>query len=430
MLTPHEPFQDPRVKWVTDLCTEYAPVQIVSSNFHPTQKPEIENYTQNIIIKRICIRDLFLVRMIFSVIRLFTKKSPSKINTISQNEPNDQLAESNSFFRSLISRINKFLQEVVLPVPKFIIGANLHSSAIYQSAVQNTNTPQLIICHDLFALPAAVRLKKHYGCALIYDSHEYWAEAELNPAFGLKNYIQFREGQLIKQVNTVITVNPQIAGLLQKNYNIKMPLSVPNAEPFTENNSLQLDKLHSPIRFLLQGRVTPHRGVEELLTLWSTLEDKRAVLIIRAPESAYHTYLQTQYQQQVPDGSLIFADAVTEDELVSAASTADIGIIPYTAPNFNHVYACPNKLSQYMQAGLAILYCQDTEFVGQKVEEYNCGLSYDPHDTEQFKQSIQRLINHPDKLLQMKKNAYQASKADFNWEIQSQAYRDAILQYI
>src|SRR3546814_5848658 len=47
--------------------------------------------------------------------------------------------------------------------------------------------------------------------------------------------------------------------------------------------------------------------------------------------------------------------SISESQLVSAARAADVGVIPYNPVFPNHVMACPNKLDQYMQAGIAIL---------------------------------------------------------------------------
>ena len=44
-----------------------------------------------------------------------------------------------------------------------------------------------------------------------------------------------------------------------------------------------------------------------------------------------------------------------EDMLVAAAAEADIGVIPYRPLIRNDRFACPNKLSQYLHAGLMVV---------------------------------------------------------------------------
>jgi glycosyltransferase involved in cell wall biosynthesis len=49
-----------------------------------------------------------------------------------------------------------------------------------------------------------------------------------------------------------------------------------------------------------------------------------------------------------------FENPVDTNKLVSAAGEADVGIIPYLPTNLNNYLASPNKLFEYIQAGLPI----------------------------------------------------------------------------
>ena len=60
----------------------------------------------------------------------------------------------------------------------------------------------------------------------------------------------------------VITVTPQLARQLQSVYDLPEVLSVPNAEPLAPVQRLPEPRPGSQVvRFLLQGRVGPGRGV-------------------------------------------------------------------------------------------------------------------------------------------------------------------------
>jgi hypothetical protein len=52
---------------------------------------------------------------------------------------------------------------------------------------------------------------------------------------------------------------------------------------------------------------------------------------------------------------VLFLEAIDESELVTAAAEFDVGLVPYTPTGLNYSNCCPNKLSQYMAAGLPIL---------------------------------------------------------------------------
>jgi glycosyltransferase involved in cell wall biosynthesis len=117
---------------------------------------------------------------------------------------------------------------------------------------------------------------------------------------------------------------------------------------------------------------------------------------------------------------------VSESELISAASSADVGVIPYPGPSLNHLYACPNKLSQYLQAGLAILCNEDLMFVSDVVRAQRCGLSYRAREPETLVKAVQRLINDLPALQTMKTRAFQYARTEFNWGVQSEGYKKII----
>ena len=39
----------------------------------------------------------------------------------------------------------------------------------------------VVVAHDLPILPAAVKVAKHHGARLVYDSHELYCEQEFEP---------------------------------------------------------------------------------------------------------------------------------------------------------------------------------------------------------------------------------------------------------
>jgi glycosyltransferase involved in cell wall biosynthesis len=300
------------------------------------------------------------------------------------------------------------------------------AGTLYQRAKSVSIPPKVIICHDIYALEAAIRLKHLFGTPVIYDSHEVWPEADLQASKLQKAYVISLERKLIRQADIVITVNRQIARYLENLYGIKNVLSVPNAEPLITHTDINDRPVNFPIRFLLQGQASPGRGFEELLESWSTLHDTRAVLILRCPENPFFDCLQMRFRDMISNGQVIIAHPVKETELINAASQADVGIIPYGGPTLNHVYACPNKLSQYMQAGLAILHNSDQEFVSDVINRYKCGLSYNSKDTSTLTAGVRYFINNPEGLKDMQHNSVRAAQSEFNWGFQSTSYFNAI----
>jgi glycosyltransferase involved in cell wall biosynthesis len=104
--------------------------------------------------------------------------------------------------------------------------------------------------------------------------------------------------------------------------------------------------------------------------------------------------------------------------------------VPYTGPNLNHLYASPNKVSQYMQAGLALLVSSDMQYVGSLLERFGCGVTYDPRRPETLSAAVEGIVRDPDELERMKQAAVTASETEFNWEVVSRPYSEAITRLL
>jgi glycosyltransferase involved in cell wall biosynthesis len=421
MLVPHEPKEDPRISWVTDVCSQISQVDIISSVYtsdKPLREYEDKVYTERINIYGNASQPAkFLSRVGSFLVNLnITRGYTYQMQEASfSSETSDRSTKPDSnFFGELFYWLYK------------LFSYNVIVSAIYRRSRAISLVPSLIICHDIYALIPAIKLKKIFGCPVLYDSHEYWPQADLNSPLWENKMTEMIERHYIKQTDAVITVSPQLAKLLERTYSLPKVLSVPNAEPFKgfrePSSSLEVT---SPLRFLLQGRVSRGRGIEELLSAWCQLNSDKAILQLRCPQNEYLSNLCEKYKTFIQLQRIVILPAVTESELIESASNSDIGIIPYVGPNLNHIYACPNKLSQYMQAGLAIL-SSNTEFVVEVIDRYKCGLSYDPNNPSTLIRAVESFVQDPEQLNQMKRNSYMAAKNEFNWQNQSLSYAQVV----
>ena len=160
---------------------------------------------------------------------------------------------------------------------------------------------------------------------------------------------------------------------------------------------------------------------------WSEISPTDAVLELRCPENAYLSVLRERFSSALASGGIVVHPPVPEADLVRAATSADVGIIPYVGPNLNHLYACPNKLSQYMHAGLAIL-ANDLVFVGEVVRRYDCGAVYRAEEPSTLVNAVRSLVADRGRVSEMKRNAYSAFMSEFNWAAQAVPYRELLAE--
>ncbi len=411
MLVPHDPDLDPRIAWVASLCTPIAHTDITGLVFNK-DKPAHET-KDNAHLHRAYIFD-HLPGLFRAGLRLYKRRTavppqaaptaPASIAPPQSNPIKEQAGKLYRFVRWLGSHV-------------------VYNMALRRCVQAPEPVPLLVICHDMQTLAAGVALRRRYGCRLIYDSHEYWPEADIRANRLQRKTASFFERRLVRHADTVVTVTPQIARALERLYGLARVVVAPNAAPVIEDIAPPAARApEEPVRFLYQGRMAPGRGLEALLSAWAQVEEPGAVLVLRAPDDAYYARLRARFAELLKTARVEIAPPVDEGQLISAASRADVGIIPYVGPSLNHHYACPNKLSQYMQAGLAVLSTTDLVYVSEVIARYECGLTYDPAHPASFVKAARRLVREPGLRHKLQQHAYHAARTSFNWAAQSAEY--------
>ncbi|RYG36154.1 MAG: glycosyltransferase [Burkholderiales bacterium] len=117
---------------------------------------------------------------------------------------------------------------------------------------------------------------------------------------------------------------------------------------------------------------------------------------------------------------ILFPPPVPERDLISRAAQADIGLVPYEPTLINHIHCSPNKLSQYMAAGLPIL-ANNTRFVEQIVRQAECGTVVDFNDPAQLASAVSKLADDAQYRQKLGLNARRGFETFFNWDAYAQA---------
>jgi len=296
------------------------------------------------------------------------------------------------------------------------------ANAALVRAARDVGSVDIVHVNDLEALPAGVLIKRASGAKLIYDSHEYWPYSDVESARWEQLAWESVERWLVGYADAAFSVSEQLCARLSDSYGTRFA-TLPNCEPNEARYAAIVpgDVDGACVRFLYQGNFAPQRGLEELIDGWATLRDARAQLYLRGPDGpAREACVQLARSLGVEGRTVHFLPALSEDELVTGAVRFDVGVIPYKPDAPAYAYCCPNKLSQYMQAGLAVL-TNDVVTVRALVEHYDCGATYDSHRLDTLRAAVEGLAGDVPRLLELKRNAKRAATADFNWQRQSSA---------
>ena len=277
-----------------------------------------------------------------------------------------------------------------------------------------------LICADLPTLLAGVIVSKIKKINLVYDAHEWWPFIEA----GATNYEQEFwldiESKLVKLADINMTVNPVLAEKMKSEYNVDF-LSVCNCSPLidkqkpkksTTKQKQTTSKDKKKVKYIFQGGISEGRGLDRIIDIWSNVED-HFELYIRGPEGAEKEKLKAQ-TESLEIKNIFFLDAVHEDELISALEGYDVGVIPYGPEVLNQKFCCPNKMSQYMAAGMPVL-ANYTSFVGPFVREYDIGHAVKFEDATAVEEAVQSLANLKNRRI-FSRNAKETFKKNYNWQ--------------
>lgn len=207
---------------------------------------------------------------------------------------------------------------------------------------------------------------------LIYDSHEYQAER-----FGKhpieRGFIRLMERTFLRWSTAFITVSKGIAEEYQRLYRVPNPVIVynaPHAVDVEPNDILRstFDLPPEATLFLYQGGLAVSRGIELLLDTFEALEGTDLHLVLMGSgthqglcEEASQRCSQVHHHPPVP-----YAD------LLRYTASADVGIISTQNLCLNNWFCMPNKLFEYIQAGIPVL-CNNLHDCEIIIEDYGIG---------------------------------------------------------
>ena len=277
--------------------------------------------------------------------------------------------------------------------------------------------------HDLNNLEVAYRAASACGAKLVYDAHELFTEMA-NRWVRLKRRAWVRlERRLIRRADLVITVNEFIAAELARRYGIPDPLVVlncpdppPDFDPTAPHDLIRehLGLPHNRKVVLYQGWMSEGRGLEDLVRAAPLLACDAVVVFM-----GYGNYQKVLERLASAEGGgrVHFLPAVPQRELLAYCASADVGVIPYQAVDLNNYYTSPNKLFDFIQAGVPIV-ASDLPFLRKVVMGHGLGVVADLTNPRSYASAINSILTLPDGGASIRANLLKIAP-QFTWATQA-----------
>lgn len=219
----------------------------------------------------------------------------------------------------------------------------------------------LVVAHDLPALRAAVTLAEPTGAKTMYDSHELYPD-QRGFSSAQKRMLVAAEKMYAPKIDQVTTVSRSFGKIIQRRTGIKSFEVIRNVThrrtPRPERGRVFHERLnleHDAQVVLFQGSIVPDQNMHTLVRGFVELDRPRTHLIFLGPGEPNTLSNLKQLAGSRLDKTVHFLDPVGQDVLLDHTSSAHFGVIPYLPYDLNCRYCMPNKLFEYIQAGLPVL---------------------------------------------------------------------------
>lgn len=289
---------------------------------------------------------------------------------------------------------------------------------VYQKAIEiNADVYHF---HDPELIPVGLKLKKR-GKKVVYDIHEDLPRAILSKRWikpiirrPMARFFEIYENWAAKKFDCLMTATPFITKRFKKI----------NSNTININNYPLLDELQSSNPEIFQekqrqvcyvGGLGPIRGIHQLL---SAADSINGAIHIAGPINPNDMEEQLISHKNIE--YLGFLDRVQVKDLLSSSVA---GIVTFL-PEPNHINAQPNKMFEYMSAGIPVI-CSNFPLWRSIIEKHNCGICVDPEKPEEIAKAISYLCDNPDIAVRMGRNGRAAVEIEYNWEHESEKLIEA-----
>lgn len=276
--------------------------------------------------------------------------------------------------------------------------------------------------NDLDTLLANYLAAKIRGKELVYDSHEYFLGVPEIQGRSAKKVWFAIERFIFPKLKNIFTVNKSIAALYNEDYGkeLKVIRNLPLKQTIEKVKTRQ--DLGMPLDkkiVILQGAgINIDRGSEELLEAIAL--SKSYVLYVVGTGEVINVLKERALEKDLIN-KVVFVGRVPYQEMMQYTLNADVGVTLDKDTNINYRYSLPNKIFDYMKAGIPVL-ASNLKEVANIVTTYNVGFVIGNHEPQTILDGLDNLLSNKDKVSEFSINGLKAIE-ELNWEKEAEPIR-------
>jgi glycosyltransferase involved in cell wall biosynthesis len=292
--------------------------------------------------------------------------------------------------------------------------------------------------NDLDVMPATMLVARLRRKPLVYDSHEYFlGMAGLDKKPLRRSAWKFIESRVFSRLKYMYTVSDSIKNLYRRDYHKKLfvvrnlPLLHPKTPDLTREEKTWIESIDHKIPnnknlLIFQGAgINESRGAEELVYSMLFLDPTEFHLLIIGGGDVFEKLKQIIDQNHLAR-KITLLPKVPFTVLDHFTRKASLGLSIDKPSVMNHKYSLPNKLFEYLHAGVPVLASRLTE-QERIINQYDVGGFIEDHQPETIARKIKEIFADKEQLHRWKENTCKV-REELNWENESKIVLDIFKQ--
>jgi len=283
--------------------------------------------------------------------------------------------------------------------------------------------PAVCHCFDPWALRIGLALKREDpGVKVVYDSTELFPAVfrdRTDLAWPVRAAataaVRHLERRAAREADVIIETNATRAERFRRLG--RTPVLVQNYPPRPTRPPAANRDVN---RVVYTGMMTRERGFPVLLEAFSAVAGEKAsarLLVIGRfdPRSDIETRTTHFIKEHGLADRVRFEPWLAYDRMAKELERCGVGVILLQPERENDRTGQPNKLFDFMAAGLAVL-ASDFPEIGPVVRREGCGMTVDPTDAGMVSSALVRLLTDPAEVAKMGRRGRAAVEREYNWD--------------
>ncbi len=276
--------------------------------------------------------------------------------------------------------------------------------------------------HDVKGLPACYIAASLRHKPLVFDSHEIpLDDPNITRWRGLSALAGRVLTRMLPRCAGVITASPLYAREIINEFHypeVTTLLNLPTYREVPPSNRLREHLGLGPeVRIALyQGNIQANRSLDQLVNAAPFLDPNIVIVMMGNATEATRIQLEKLIEEKGVADRVKIIPAVPYNELLSWTTSADLGLTIFKPGYTRSIrYCLPNKLFEYLMAGLPVLSSQ-LDAIAEVLKTYGVGHILPSLEPSEIGASINAMLADADALAAMRHNALEAAREEFHWE--------------